>query len=309
LFDLTEGPRLVENRIDCNLPGVQPTRHTFASLSYLEWRPPGDREPQRVLLLLHGLGDNAWVWGELGAALAASGCLAIAPDLPGHGDSAKPTVTEAYEFTTIAQQLAALLVFSGYTKAAVIGHSWGGKLAAAWLQAQPQWFSGLVLVDPFFNDRLPDWLQITFPILYRTLPFLQGMGPFTDKDAALSCGRRLRQYRAWGAWQQQAFQAGIEAKTTGGWGSKFTPAARDCIFMTSLLSAGLSGPVDVPALLVLPQEGLNRFPWQLYPYYRHLQQLKVARVPGNHWPHLDAPKSFHEAIATFLGIALQPATD
>ncbi|MEO0948826.1 MAG: alpha/beta fold hydrolase [Cyanobacteria bacterium J06641_5] len=299
---------MAENRTDCNLPGVQPTRHTFASLSYLEWRPPSD-DPKHVLLLLHGLGDNAWVWGELGAALAASGCLAIAPDLPGHGDSAKPTAAEAYEFATIARQLAALLVFNGCAKAYAIGHSWGGKLVAAWLQARPQWFLGAVLVDPFFNDRLPDWLQITFPILYRTLPFLQGMGPFTDRDAALNCGRRLRQYSAWSPWQQQAFQAGIEAKPTGEWGSKFTPAARDRIFMESLLNAGLSGPVDVPALLVLPERGLNRCSWQLQPYHRYLQQLQVTRVPGNHWPHLDAPESLQAAIAAFLGIALQPSTD
>ena len=303
-----EGRRLTENQIDRNLPGVRPTRHTFGSLSYLEWRPPAG-DPQHAVLLLHGLGDNAWVWGQIGANLAASGCLVIAPDLPGHGDSAKPTAPQAYDFATLARQLSALLVFNGRAKAYVIGHSWGGKLVAAWLQARPQWFKAAVLVDPFFNDRLPRWLQLTFPVLYRTLPFLQGMGPFADKAAATSCGRRLRQYRAWGPWQQQAFYAGIEEKTDGRWGSKFTPTARDRIFTASLLSAGLSGPVAVPTLLVLPERGLNRFSWQLRPYHCYLQQLKIARVPGNHWPHLDAPESLQTAIAAFIGISARASTD
>lgn len=283
------------------MPGVRPTRRTFGQLSYLEWRPPAG-DPQHVFLLLHGLGDNAWVWGQLGATMAEWGCLAIAPDLPGHGESAKPAAAEPYEFATISLQLAALLVSVGRTRAWVVGHSWGGKLLAAWMQEQPQWFAGAVSIDPFFNDRLPGWLQLTFPILYQTLPFLQGMGPFADEATALAAGHCLRQYRDWGLWQEQAFRAGIEAKADGTWGSKFTPTARDRIFTASLLSAGLESPAEVPTLLVLPERGLNRFAWQLRPYHQYLQQLKVARLPGNHWPHLDAPEALQTAIAAFVGI-------
>ncbi len=285
-----------------DLAAFEPERRTAGGLSYLDWRPGVAGAGQRTVLLLHGLGDNAWVWGQLGVALAAAGCRVIAPDLPGHGESHKPQAAEPYRFEAIVARLSALLESCGLSSAYILGHSWGGKVVAAWMQTQPQWFRGAILVDPFFNDRLPGWLQLTFPVLYRTLPFLQGMGPFPDEAAARACGRRLRQYRAWTPWQQRAWQAGIEAKADGSWGSKFAAVARNRIFAASLLEAGLESPSSVPTLLVLPERGLNRANWQLQPYKRRLDNLEVARVPGNHWPHLDAPEPFQATIAAFVGV-------
>ncbi|TMK71450.1 MAG: alpha/beta fold hydrolase, partial [Actinobacteria bacterium] len=39
------------------------------------------------VLLLHGYPQTSFMWRDLMAALAASGRRAIAPDLPGYGDS------------------------------------------------------------------------------------------------------------------------------------------------------------------------------------------------------------------------------
>ena len=53
-------------------------------------------------------------------------------------------------------------------------------------------------------------------------------------------------------------------------------------------------------LLLLPDAGLNRFDWQLRPYYQCLTQLETKSIPGNHWPFLVEPGEFQSAIADFL---------
>ena len=54
-------------------------------LSYLEAGPGGDA--RGTLLCLHGYPESAYMWGALVEAAAGAGWRALAPDLPGYGDS------------------------------------------------------------------------------------------------------------------------------------------------------------------------------------------------------------------------------
>jgi pimeloyl-ACP methyl ester carboxylesterase len=76
----------------------------------------GTRPP--LVLLLHGLGATADVWGGLGAVLGERAWAA--PDLPGHGRS--PALPE-YTFAGLADVVAPLLDPVGTV---VVGHSFGG---------------------------------------------------------------------------------------------------------------------------------------------------------------------------------------
>ena len=101
------------------------------SISYLEWNSPdrsvrADLEP---LLLLHGLADSAMVWSSLGSYLAPR-YRVVAPDLRGHGESSKPV--SGYSSSEIIADLETLMAHLGWEKAHILGHSWGGKLAAIW---------------------------------------------------------------------------------------------------------------------------------------------------------------------------------
>lgn len=261
-------------------------------ISYLEW--DRGREP---LLLLHGLADHALVWSSLGDSLAANYHV-IAPDLRGHGDSSKPAT--GYSCEEIIADLEALMTSLGWQDAHILGHSWGGKLASVWATKSPQRFRSLILVDPFFIDRLPSWLKFTFPWLYRVLPFLKGMGPFPSYQAAEQTAKQLKQYRDWSPLQQQVFQASVEQKNDGSWGSKFTVAARDRIFTEVMQVAGLSKNLTIPTLLITPEQGLNRTAWQLKPYYRYLSNLEIKTIAGNHWVFLVNPQEFNQTISQFL---------
>ncbi len=272
------------------------TRHNLVlptlQLSYLEWS-----QGQEPLLLLHGLTDQAQVWSSLGDFLAGRYHV-IAPDLRGHGESDKPA--QGYTFAEVIADLEALMTHLGWTSAHMLGHSWTGKLLPIWARQHPERFRSMMLVDPFFIGKMPEVIRLTFPWLYRVLPFLKVMGPFASRAEAERQGRQLKQYRAWSRLQQEVFWAGMEQKADGRWGSKFTLQTVEGVFLDVMRVAGLTQAIAIPTLLIQPEKGLNRTHWQLQPYKTYLTQLQIRSVPGNHWAFLVEPAAFNQAIAEFL---------
>jgi len=275
---------------------MMPVRQTLfkpdIQLSYLEWN-----QGQEPLLLLHGLGDNAMVWSILGEYLTADYHI-VAPDMRGHGESTKPE--RDYRFESAIADLEALRDHLGWSAAHVVAHSWSGKLAVIWARLNPQRLRSMILVDPIFIWKIPSFLKVTFPILYGVLPFLKGMGPFANYDEAEQQARKLNQFQGWSALQQQVFNAGIEQKPGGDWGSKFTISARDGIFAEVMQVPGLTVPIDIPTLFVQPEKGVNRKDWQLQPYKTYLKNLQLCQVLGNHWPFLTQPDAFNQSVEAFL---------
>jgi pimeloyl-ACP methyl ester carboxylesterase len=275
-----------------------PQRRTFTSnsmaISYLQWSDRGI-----PLLLLHGMADHALVWSSLGDYLS-SNYQVIAPDLRGHGESGKPAT--GYHFQDYIGDLRALINHLGWTQAHILGHSWSAKIAAIWATQQPEVFKSLILVDPFFIDKMPSWIRITFPILYQVLPFLKITRSFDSYQSIEAIARQLKQYKGWSNLQQEVFKNAIEQKADGSWSGKFTLSARGEIFEDVMGFAGLTKTLDIPSLLILPQQGLNRTAWQIQSYKKYLTSLEIKKIPGNHWAFLGEPESFNQAVAEFLSV-------
>ena len=275
-----------------------PQRQTFSNnsmeISYLQWSDRG-----MPLLLLHGMADHALVWSSLGDYLS-SNYQVIAPDLRGHGESGKPAT--GYHFQDYIGDLRALINHLGWTQAHILGHSWSAKIAAIWATQQPEVFKSLILVDPFFIDKMPSWIRITFPILYQVLPFLKITRSFDSYQSIEAIARQLKQYKGWSNLQQEVFKNAIEQKADGSWSSKFTLSARGEIFEDLMGFAGLTKALDIPSLLVLPQQGLNRTTWQIQSYKKYLTSLEIKKIPGNHWAFLGEPEIFNQAVAEFLSV-------
>ncbi|NCR23466.1 MAG: alpha/beta hydrolase [Microcystis aeruginosa L111-01] len=275
-----------------------PQRQTFTNnsmeISYLQWSDRG-----MPLLLLHGMADHALVWSSLGDYLS-SNYQVIAPDLRGHGESGKPAT--GYHFQDYIGDLRALINHLGWTQAHILGHSWSAKIAAIWATQQPEVFKSLILVDPFFIDKMPSWIRITFPILYQVLPFLKITRSFDSYQIIEAIARQLKQYKGWSNLQQEVFKNAIEQKADGSWSSKFTLSARGEIFEDVMGFAGLTKTLDIPSLLILPQQGLNRTAWQIQSYKKYLTSLEIKKIPGNHWAFLGEPEIFNQAVAEFLSV-------
>jgi pimeloyl-ACP methyl ester carboxylesterase len=275
-----------------------PKRCTFTTnsieISYLQWSDRGI-----PLLLLHGMADHALVWLSLGDYLS-SNYQVIAPDLRGHGESSKPAT--GYHFQDYISDLEALINHLGWTQAHILGHSWSAKTAAIWATQRTELFKSLILVDPFFIDKMPDWISVTFPILYQVLPFLKITRSFDSYQAIEAIARQLKQYKGWSDLQQEVFKNAIEQKADGSWSSKFTLSAREKIFEDVMRFAGLTQSLNIPSLLILPQQGLNRTAWQIQSYKKYLTSLEIKKIPGNHWAFLGETVSFNQAVGDFLSV-------
>ena len=201
-------------------------------IAYLEW----GTSPQPPVLLLHGLADHAGVWSALGSVLGTHFHV-IAPDMRGHGDSAKPDT--GYRAIDVIADLEALMDYLGWGNAHVLGHSWTGKVACIWVSRAPQRFLSMILVDPIFVYGLPSIFRMTFPLFYRMLPFLKGMGPF---ERATGAGLS-RQYWAQSQWLlgRQIHPSGAQRHFRGcldrTW---FNPSCRDADLILTARTGGQS---------------------------------------------------------------------
>ncbi len=109
---------------------------------YLEW---GHRKLPPVLCL-HGGGQTAYMFEELGAAVADRFHL-VAPDLPYHGDS-DPLVGE-FDFgpQAIAESMLPLLDQFGMDRVALVGASLGGLTSIRLAAAHPERVVSIALID------------------------------------------------------------------------------------------------------------------------------------------------------------------
>jgi pimeloyl-ACP methyl ester carboxylesterase len=97
-----------------------------------------------VILLLHGMAGSGETWDRIMPLLAGEFTV-VAPDLLGHGDSAKPREGE-YSLGTHANIVRDLLVALGHERATFVGHSFGGGVALQLAYQFPERCERLVLV-------------------------------------------------------------------------------------------------------------------------------------------------------------------
>ena len=108
-------------------------------------------EEKAKILLLHGMGGRGSLWRALAANLEEKFSI-LAPDQRGHGGSQAsnfPVGLSSQTYTPLdyGQDVVDTLNSKKFFPAWVVGHSMGVRTAAALAHLQPDWVSGLVLVD------------------------------------------------------------------------------------------------------------------------------------------------------------------
>jgi pimeloyl-ACP methyl ester carboxylesterase len=96
-----------------------------------------------ALLLIHGIGDSSETWRDVLPTLARKH-LVIAPDLLGHGMSAKPRAD--YSVAAYANGMRDLLGVLGIDRVTLVGHSLGGGVAMQFAYQFPDKTDRMVLV-------------------------------------------------------------------------------------------------------------------------------------------------------------------
>jgi pimeloyl-ACP methyl ester carboxylesterase len=120
---------------------------------YLMW----GRRTRPPVVCLHGGGQTAYMWEELGAALNAD-YFVVAPDLPGHGDSdvdlAVAGTVSGLDRRALATSVEDFLDHLGVDEAVFVGASLGGITSLTIAAQSPSRVAGIALVD--IGHRLED---------------------------------------------------------------------------------------------------------------------------------------------------------
>jgi pimeloyl-ACP methyl ester carboxylesterase len=96
-----------------------------------------------LLVLLHGIASTSDTWSPVVPGLAAHHTV-LAPDLLGHGASAKPRGD--YSLGAYASGVRDLMTAIGHRRATVVGHSLGGGIAMQFAYQFPDRVERLVLI-------------------------------------------------------------------------------------------------------------------------------------------------------------------
>src|SRR3954454_9086943 len=110
----------------------------------VRYRTAASAPDNPVLVLVHGVAGSSQTWEEVIPALARNHTV-IAPDLLGHGESAKPRGD--YSLGAYASGIRDLLAVLGHDRASIVGHSLGGGIAMVFAYQFPERTERLVLVD------------------------------------------------------------------------------------------------------------------------------------------------------------------
>jgi pimeloyl-ACP methyl ester carboxylesterase len=97
-----------------------------------------------LLVLIHGITSSSRTWERVLPALAEHHTV-LAPDLLGHGESAKPRGD--YSLGAYASGVRDLMIALGHTRATVVGHSLGGGVAMQLAYQFPERIERLALVS------------------------------------------------------------------------------------------------------------------------------------------------------------------
>lgn len=96
----------------------------------------------KMLILLHGWGGKKQYWSQLESQLKGT-AKTLALDLPGFGD--EKLVEDDWGVPEYANWVIELIKREKYEDVILVGHSFGGRVAAEIAANHPKWLSGLIL--------------------------------------------------------------------------------------------------------------------------------------------------------------------
>jgi len=253
-----------------------------------------------VVVLIHGITSDSRTWAEVMPGLAERFTV-IAPDLLGHGGSAKPTGD--YSLGAHASIVRDLLQALGQDRATFIGHSLGGGVAMQIAYQFPERCERLVLVDSGGLGR-----EVSLILRAATLPGAEYVLPILTNARLLDAGRLAG--RVMGA-------IGLRPPTdlresARGHATLADKTTREAFLRTIRSVVEPRGQrVDATDRLYLAERSPMLFMWGQHDSLIPVSHARAAheQVPSSrleifsdsgHFPHLDEPERFVEVVSDFI---------
>lgn len=246
------------------------------------------------LLLVHGFCGTKEDFGDWLDRFAADGWWVVAPDLRGHGASAKPADRAAYSLDQFAADLVALVDQLGWDRYALLGHSMGGMIAEELALTDPARLSALILMD---TDHGPvAGISADDAALGAGIIEEKGLDVLLDFLASLPPQRAASEERLRAT--RPGFAEWSDAKAHGVAPAMYAAMALALTTRPDRLPA-LAG-LTVPTRVVVGAEDVD-----FLPAGRRL----AATIPGadlvviddaKHSPQFEHPEAWWDAVAPFL---------
>jgi pimeloyl-ACP methyl ester carboxylesterase len=107
-------------------------------------------EPKGTVLCVHGYPESSYMWRHLLEAVADAGWQAVAPDLPGYGDS---PYSGSGTWTAHVDALDAFHREQELGEVVLVVHDWGGLIGLRWACEHPDLIRAMVISNTgFFAD-------------------------------------------------------------------------------------------------------------------------------------------------------------
>ena len=253
-----------------------------------------------LLLLLHGITSTSDCWRDVMPKLAERYTV-IAPDLLGHGRSAKPRGD--YSLGAYAAGVRDLLAVLGFERGTVVGHSLGGGVALQFSYLFPERVERMALISSGGLGK-----EVHPALRAATLPGSEWVLPLMASEFTVNAGHAVRKVTE---------RLGIDGppdigEFARGYASLVHEGARNAFLhtMRSVIDAEgqrvsaldrLYLADQIPTLImwgtddpVIPVEhGRNA--------HRIVKHSRYVELEGSgHWPMLDAPERFIEELTGFI---------
>ena len=253
-----------------------------------------------LLLLLHGITSTSDCWRDVMPKLAERYTV-IAPDLLGHGRSAKPRGD--YSLGAYAAGVRDLLAVLGFDRGTVVGHSLGGGVALQFSYLFPERVERMALISSGGLGK-----EVHPALRAATLPGSEWVLPLMASEFTVNAGHAVRKVTE---------RLGIDVppdigEFARGYASLVHEGARNAFLhtMRSVIDAEgqrvsaldrLYLADQIPTLImwgtddpVIPVEhGRNA--------HRIVKHSRYVELEGSgHWPMLDAPERFIEELTGFI---------
>jgi pimeloyl-ACP methyl ester carboxylesterase len=258
----------------------------------------GGRGP--LLLLIHGITNSSATWEPVLASLGRRFTV-VAPDLLGHGDSAKPRGD--YSLGANASLLRDLMLALGHERATIVGHSLGGGIAMQMAYQFPERVERLVLVSSGGLGR-----QVTPLLRAVALPGAELVLPLLASEPLVNAGAKV------GGWIAQiGLRVGSDITAmAAGVASLRDLEARRAFVHTARSVIDVGGQrVDATDKLYLAEAVPTLILWgdrdPIIPARHGVRAHEL--MPGSrlrifagagHFPHHDDPAGFATAITEFV---------
>jgi pimeloyl-ACP methyl ester carboxylesterase len=253
-----------------------------------------------VVGLIHGITSTSESWRRLIPRLAERYTV-VAPDLLGHGGSAKPRGD--YSLGAYASGIRDLMGVLGFESGTVVGHSLGGGIALQFAYQFPEYCERLVLISSGGLGR-----EVHPLLRAASLPGAELVLPLLARDWSVRAGEAISE-----ALGRLGIQAGSDlGEFARGYASLTDPGARAAFLRTVRSVIGPMGQ-QVSALdrLYLAEDMPTLIVWGTDDPIIPVEHGRAAHelIPGSqlveiegagHWPHLDEPDRLVEAIGEFM---------